>query len=490
MNFKAMRHIIGIDVGTSGVKVVLLDEKQNIISTETISLKTTRERQGWSEQHPDLWWQAVMDALEALRTNQSKQLAQVGWIGVTGQMHGLVILDDLCVPLCPAILWNDGRAAKEARELHQKKPELADKNGVLPMAGLTAPKVLWLQKNNRDLFEKIRWVVSPKDYINFKLTGRLVTDFSDAAGTWFLDQAERRWSREAVELVGLDLGQFPELVESTDIIGTVVPEIIDKFGLQKEVEVVGGGGDTPVGAVGLGCTNPGTAEISLGTSAHVFAPTATYVPDTELLVHSFCHALPNIWFQMAAMLNGASVFKWFSTMLEEDVAVLEQLVDAKYKGPGDLLFLPYLVGERTPLNNPDARGVFFGLNPEHTKVDMAQAIFEGVAYSLADGVRCLLDSGTTFNQIALAGGGAKSRVWAQIIASTLNLPVVCYKGGNVGPALGAARLAMLAMGMERQQVCHPPDVEETVYPDEGHVGQYKKGLVRFQKLYSCLESEF
>ncbi|THB68046.1 MAG: xylulokinase, partial [Spirochaetaceae bacterium] len=304
-----MHHIVGIDIGTSAVKLIIIDEKQYLIKSVSIPLQTDHNDVGWSEQHPDIWWEAVVNGFTKLGLGR-KELGKITAIGVTGQMHGMVILDETMQPICPAILWNDSRAVHEAAILHDTAPGLAEKTGVMPMAGLTAPKLLWLRNNQPENFKKIRWLLSPKDYVNFKLTGRIASDYSDAAGTWFLDQAKREWSKEAIALVGMSPDQFPELIESCDSQGCLTQEASAQLGLSKKTIVAGGGGDTPVGALGLGCTRTGSAEISLGTSAHVLGVTQSYTPAVETLVHSFCHALPDTWFQMAAMLNGASALSW------------------------------------------------------------------------------------------------------------------------------------------------------------------------------------
>ena len=482
---------LGIDVGTSGVKVVAVDGEGLELCAVSRSLTTKRPSPGWSEQAPQEWWRAVTEAMAELLARLRRQAGEIRAIGVTGQMHGVVLLDRHHRVLRSAILWNDGRAAGEAAMLNRDYPGLAERLGVQAMPGLAAPKLLWLKNNDPEVLARTVALLSPKDYIVFRLTGVLCTDYSDAAGTWLLNQRERCWCREAMAAVGLTMDQMVPLRESCEIIGRLRPEVADALGVVRDLPVAAGGGDTPVGAVGLGCVRPGGAVISLGTSANIFTPTSGYVPAVAAAVHSFCHALPNLWYQMAAMLNGASAVQWACALVGEEVVVMDERVGETYKGPGDLLFLPYLTGERTPHNDADARGVFFGLTPATDKRALCQSVLEGVAYSLADGLHSLRSCGTVIDQAALAGGGARSAIWVQIIASVLDLPIIRYSGSERGPAFGAARLARLARdGGELTEVCREPEIEGIVEPDRLMTGRYRERLERFRRLYSRLRPEF
>ena len=485
-----MQYFLGIDLGTSSVKIVLVDEYQKQIGTSSVGLKISRPHPGWSEQQPQDWWQAVVDGLHTLRSEFAEEYKNVIGIGLSGQMHAVVLLDFEMNPVCPALLWNDGRATEEATYLEHNFPELVDELGVLPMAGLTGPKILWLKRNKPDLLKKAHKLVSAKDYINFKFTGRLCTDFSDAAGTLLLNQQERSWHRKAVRIVGLQESHMVEIVESAEIIGSLVPDVAQDLRLQCSTQVVGGGGDTPVGAFGSAVIKEGRAVISLGTSAHIFTTTENYLP-ADKSIHSFCHVLPNTWYTMAALLNGASAFNWFSSVLGVSAKECDHDVLENYSKPSDLLFLPYLVGERTPHNNPNARGVFFGLSPLSTRTEMAQAVFEGVAFSLAESYGCLVDSGAVMNEIILTGGGSKSRIWTQIIASVLNKPITKYKESDKGPAFGAARLAMLGCGHSTtDDLVVEPAMGETVFPDPQFVDAYHEKTVQFKNLYKAVQNEF
>jgi len=487
-----MQYFAGIDVGTSGIKVVLVDEEQLLIESVSEAVVTHNPKPDWSEQHPDEWWRLVCRALSGLRERRPEEYKRIRAIGVTGQMHGMVLLDAQLSPLRSAILWNDGRAAAEAAELYVLRSDLAVSAGVLPMAGLTAPKLIWLKKNDPETFGRIHVLLSAKDYINFKLTGYIATDYSDAAGTWFLDQQKRCWSHEAIRLTGLVPEQFPEIVKSSEVLGSISMRAARETYLPETVVVVGGGGDTPVGAVGMGCVKSGHAEISLGTSAHVLICNDQYATGIDQLVHTFCHAAPDLWYQMAAMLNGASALTWMSSVLGRQVADLEKEVEVNYSGPGSLIFLPYLTGERTPHNNPAARGVLFGLSTADNGRSMVQAVMEGVAYSLADGFECLAKTGSMINSLMLTGGGAKSRIWAQMIATILDKTIIRISGKEAGPAFGAARLAMVGAGMAGFEDFIPiTDKEQEVFkPDQRYIEQYQQRLEKFRRLYRKTEEEF
>jgi len=482
---------LGIDIGTSAIKAILVNDRGEELVSASVPISTIRQLPYWSEQAVEQWWSGVIAAVTELWKEPLAERNVLAGIGVTGQMHGAVLLDSECKPLRSAILWNDGRATKEAAYLQECFPRLAEEVGVLPMPGLTAPKLLWLAANEPDIMAKVRWLLSPKDYILYRLTGEIATDYSDAAGTWLLDQQQRMWSEAAVNAAGLTLSQLPPLVESNEVCGHLTREAAHLLGIAPGMAVAGGGGDTPVGAVGFGCVKVGDAIVSLGTSAHIFTPTVSYKPAVKSVVHSFCHALPNLWYQMGAMLNGASAFGWVCSLLGEDAGVVDARIRERYDGPGDLLFLPYLTGERTPHNDANARGVFFGLSPTTDQELLCQSVMEGVAFSIADGRDALTESGTIVQRAAIGGGGARSRIWAQIIASVLNVPIVRYRGKERGPAFGAARLARLAVeGGNVHEVCREPEIEEIIEPDQNHVGHYLENHQRFKRLYRQLRLEF
>jgi xylulokinase len=486
-----MPHYLGIDVGTSAVKAILVDERQTTIAEADVSLPISRPQDLWSEQDPEAWWQAVQAGLDQLRAKDAAALADVRAIGLSGQMHGAVLLDAANRPLRPAILWNDGRSHREAQELGAKHPALSRAMGVTPMPGFTAPKLVWLARNEPETFRAVRKVLLPKDYIRLQLTGAIVTDMSDAAGTWWLNEAERNWSDEALAATGLTRDHMASLVEGSQSSGTVDPEVARRWGMRSDVVVAGGAGDAAAGAVGMGAIMDGSAFISLGTSGQLLVTTETFSPAPEALVHSFCHAVPGRWFQMAAMLNGASCLAWAANLLRRDIGELLRETEAAYRKPSDVLFLPYLAGERTPHNDPHARGVFFGLSPDTQQTDVAQAVLEGVAYSFADAKRALEQAGTPLTQAGIIGGGSRSQFWTRIFASVLNIPVMRYHGSDKGPAFGAARLARLAVtGEAPEEVCIAPIILETVEPDPQLTELYNPRIESFRNLYRALKPEF
>lgn len=482
---------LGIDVGTSAVKAVLVDDGQNVLAEVSLALGISRPRELWSEQDPDLWWIAVQQAIDGLRDQASAAMTDLRGVGLSGQMHGAVLLDAHDRPLRPAILWNDGRSFREAEELGERHPQLSRAMGVIPMPGFTAPKLLWVARHEPEIFRAIKTVLLPKDYIRLKLTGERATDMSDAAGTWWLDEASRSWSDEALAATSLDRRQMPGLVEGSQAAGTLLPELARHWGLPPGVVVAGGAGDAAAGAVGLGAIDEGSAFISLGTSGQFFTTTESFRPAPEVLIHAFCHALPQRWFQMAAMLNGASCLAWLSGLLNAEIAPLLHEVETGYRGPARTLFLPYLTGERTPHNDPHARGVFFGLSPETGQADLALAVLEGVAFSFADAKDCLVQAGAHLTEIGIIGGGSRSILWTKILSNILDLPLVRFHGGDKGPAFGAARLAMLAaVGGSPEKVCPAPPVLDRVEPDPDLVDRYRPRIEAFRQLYKALKPNF
>jgi xylulokinase len=484
-------HYLGIDVGTSAVKAILVDERQTAVAEADVPLQVSRPHDLWSEQDPEIWWEAVQSALDRLSTQSPSALADIGGIGLSGQMHGAVLLDENDRPLRPAILWNDGRSFREAQELGTRYPELSHAMGVIPMPGFTAPKLVWLARHEPEVFGAVRKVMLPKDYIRLKLTGEIVTEMSDAAGTWWLDEAKRDWSDDALAATGLSRDQMPSLVEGSQPSGTLRADIAQRWGLRSDVVVAGGGGDAAAGAVGLGAIEDGSAFISLGTSGQLFVTTQDFSPAPEALVHSFCHAVPGRWFQMAAMLNAASCLAWGAQLLKRDIGELLSETEAAFRKPSSVLFLPYLAGERTPHNDPYARGVFFGLSPRTQQTDLVQAILEGVAFSFADAKQCLQQAGTPLTHAGMIGGGSRSAFWARIFSSVLNVPMVRYRGSDKGPAFGAARLARLAAtGETLQAVCTAPSIHETIEPQPQLVELYGPRIEAFRSLYRALKPEF
>jgi xylulokinase len=483
---------LGIDVGTSAVKALLADERQRVVAEATQQLQISRPQPLWSEQDPEDWWSAVVRAVLSLRQAAPSSFAAVRAVGLSGQMHGAVLLGGDGSVLRPAILWNDGRSHEQCLRLEQSVPRLGIIAGVPAMAGFTAPKLLWIAQHQPEIFSRIGTVVLPKDYVRFRLTGERVTDLSDAAGTLWLDEAARSWSAEILEAGGMSEAQMPRLVEGSQPSGVLRPEIAREWGLPGNVVVAGGAGDAAAGAVGIGAVSDGDAFVSLGTSGQYFVSTAAYRPFPQAFIHAFCHAVPERWYQMAAMLNGASCLAWAAKLLgSDDIGALLARVEASYRGAGSVIFLPYLTGERTPHNDPYARGVFFGLDAETSAGALIQSVLEGVALSLAEAQDCLAAAGTVVQRVAAIGGGSRSRPWMRILASALDRPVVLYREGAKGPAFGAARLARLAVtGEPVSEVCTVPAVSEVIEPEPALVDAYRSTGEKFRRLYRALKPEF
>ncbi|WP_018184029.1 xylulokinase [Kaistia granuli] len=483
---------IGIDIGTSAVKALLVDENQAVLAETDVPLAISRPHPLWSEQDPEDWWLAVEAALGRLRATAPAGFAATVAIGLSGQMHGAVLMNEADRVLRPAILWNDGRSHAECAELEHRVPDLGQIAGVPAMPGFTAPKLLWVARHEPEIFASVAHVLLPKDYIRFRLTGDHVSEMSDAAGSLWLDEANRRWSPEVVGATGLDPAVMPRLVEGSDAAGTLAPSVAAALGLKAGVIVAGGAGDAAAGGIGIGAIDEGDAFISLGTSGQYFVVNESYRPHPAAYVHTFAHALPARWFQMAAMLNGASALAWAASVVgETDIGKLLDRVEATPVKNNELIFLPYLAGERTPHNDPHARGVFFGLDPATETVDLIRAVLEGVAFSFADAQAALAAAGTRPVRMGAIGGGAKSALWMKMFADVLGVQIVLHEGGAKGPAFGAARLAILAAtGGQPARVCTAPPIHTTIDPDPAATERYQPKIERFRRLYCALRPEF
>ena len=485
---------LGIDLGTSELKVVLLDAAQRLLATARHELSVQRPHPLWSEQDPAAWWQAVEAAMADLRTRAPRELAAVAAIGLSGQMHGAVLLDAQGRVLRPAILWNDLRSSAECAELERRAPELRRITGNLAMAGFTAPKLLWVAGHEPAAFRATAKVLLPKDYLRRRLTGEDVSEMSDASGTSWLDVGRRDWSDTMLEATGLTRRHMPRLVEGREPAGMLLPELARAWGLGERVVVAGGGGDNAATAVGIGAVRDGQAFLSLGTSGVLFVATATFRPNPAQAVHAFCHALPNQWHQMAVMLSAASCLRWVTklTGAADEPALLAEVEALAPAGRRQApLFLPYLSGERTPHNNPHAKGVWFGLGHDTDRALLAYAVLEGVAFGLAEGYLALKSVGTEIESASLVGGGARSRFWAELIAGALGLPLHRHQGGEVGAAFGAARLAMLAHDPQErvEDVCTQPPLLDRIAPPAWS-GDLAPRFTRFRQLYETVKPLF
>jgi xylulokinase len=482
---------LGVDCGTSGLKAALLGADGALVAASSSSYRPDHPHPHWSEQDPEVWVAAMFAALGELRRAAPDAYAAVGAIGFSAQMHAAVLLGRDGRVLRPAILHNDGRAYGEAAELWERHSSLADVVGVKPMAGFTGPKLLWVKRHEPEIFAALAHVMQTKDYLRFRLTGALGADMSDAAGTWWLDQGARRWSHEALAACGLDPACVPKLVEGSEPIGRLLPTVADELGLPRSTIVAAGGADAAAGAVGLGAIRPGDAFISLGTATQMIVVADEYRAAPETLIHSFAHAVPHRWYRMAAMLNGAGALAYVARLVGTDVATLEREAASDYRGPRETIVLPYLSGERTPYDDANARGVIFGLDETSSQVDLVRATMEGVALTLALARDCLAATGDRVDRVGLIGGGARSLLWTRMIAAAVGCEIVRYKGGEVGPAVGAARLARLAAtGEAPQVVCSVPPIADVTPPEPRLTEAFAAARERFVSLYQALKPEF
>jgi xylulokinase len=482
---------LGIDLGTSAVKVLLVDDRQQVIDQASAPLEVLRPRPLWAEQDPEQWWTATATALHALRARRPDALAAVASIGLAGQMHGATLLDAGDRVLRPAILWNDGRSGAECVELERRAPHSRTITGNRAMPGFTAPKLLWLATHEPEVFRRTARVLLPKDYLRLRLCGEYASDMSDAAGTLWLDVARRAWSAELLAATELDERAMPRLAEGSEPTGTLRADLAEAWGMRRDVIIAGGGGDNAAGAVGVGAIRAGDAFLSLGTSGVYFVAGDRFAPAPDGGVHAFCHCLPGTWHQMSVILSAASCLTWVTRLIgaENEAALLAE-VEQVDRDPR-VVFLPYLSGERTPHNDPDASGVFFGLTHATTRVDLARAVLEGVAFALADGQDALLASGTTIRSISVIGGGARSAFWGRILASALDRPLAYHGSGESGPAFGAARLARLAVsGEDPATVCLTPAVDAVLQPDAELRDRYATRRPLFRTLYRQLRESF
>ncbi|WP_242167749.1 MULTISPECIES: xylulokinase [unclassified Pseudomonas] len=457
---------LGIDLGTSELKAILMDVDGAVLAHAGVRLSVSRRHGGWSEQAPDDWWQACLQALEQLRAHAA--FSRVACIGLSGQMHGAVLLGADDRVLYPAILWDDSRAVAEAEQLG---PGFAEVTGSLPMAGLTAPKLLWLQAHEPEVFKAIDCVLSPKDYLRLRLSGERISEMSDAAGTLWLDVAHREWFAPMVRATGLAPAQMPRLVEGGAASACLTPSVAARLGLSAEVVIAGGGGDNPVAAVGIGAINAGDGFITLGTSAAIVAITDHAAGNPASAVHSFCHALPNRWYTMGAMLAGASCLRWVTRLTgsQDEQTLLDQVqaqLPITQPVPLDTpLFLPYLAGERTPHNDPLLRGGFMNLGHDCTPAMLGYAVMEGVAFGLLDALHAVQSAGASVGACALVGGGARSEYWAQLLANILQRQIFTLQGSELSACIGAAKLGLLSIGQGTDLLQAGMPVKTRYWPD-------------------------
>jgi len=486
---------LGIDLGTSAVKAVLVDETGTVRATASHALPISNPQPRWSEQEPEDWWQAAQSSIEQLlhaAKAQDISPRRIAAIGLSGQMHGATVLDKADRVLRPAILWNDGRSDAQCREMEGWK-DFRGITGNLAMPGFTAPKLLWLREHEPALFERIAKVLLPKDYLRLRLTGEYGTDVSDAAGTLWLDIKARCWSQSMLDACGLPRDAMPSLHEGSAVSGLLSASLAERWGMQR-VPVAAGGGDNAAGAVGVGIVRHGQAMLSLGTSGVYFAVSDGYLARPEEAVHSFCHALPATWHLMSVMLNAASCLD-FTAGLGGYPDVATMLADAERAGlrRDGPTFLPYLSGERTPHNDVHACGAFTGLRVDSTRADLANAALEGVGLGLLDGIEAVDAAGLKAEDITVIGGGSRSAYWTQMLADIIGRPLTLRVGGEVGAALGAARLAHLAAepGATIDEVCRMPELVAVRTPDASRHAYFReRRQPRFRSLYRQLAAVY
>ncbi len=484
-----MKYYIGADLGTSALKLLLTDGQGRICSSVSKEYPVSFPRSGWSEQAPEDWWAALTEGIKELTAAIDPH--DVAGIGVGGQMHGLVLLDENDKVLRPAILWNDGRTDKETAYLNEVvgKETLARYTANIAFAGFTAPKLLWVRENEPENFAAAAKIMLPKDFINYSLTGVHATDFSDASGMLLLDVEHRCWSEEMLTLCALKKEQLPRLYESGECIGTLLPEIAALLGLRPDVKVIAGAGDNAASAMGVGAFREGMCNISLGTSGTLFIPTDSFLPLNNGAIHNFCHANGR-YHLMACMLSAASCNMWFCKDIlgTTDYAAEQSAIDETMLGENTVFFLPYLMGERSPINDTDASGCFIGLRADTKRENMVLAVLEGVAFALRDNLEEVRAAGLNVRESLLTGGGARSPLWQKIIAAVLNIPLL-LPVAEEGPAMGAALLANVAeSGGSMSDFDYP--LRGSVEPEAALVEKYEKKYQKYRKLYPALAAVY
>ena len=483
---------IGIDLGTSALKMLLVDEKGEIIRTASEEYPLFFPHNGWSEQNPEDWYSAAEKCLSQVLKGIDASL--VKGIGIGGQMHGLVVLDKNDNVIRPAILWNDGRTDKQVEYLNNVigKDKFSQYTANIAFAGFTAPKIIWMKENEPEKFEKIEKIMLPKDYLVYRLTGEHTCDYSDASGMLLLDVKNKCWSEEMLEICGISKNQLPDLYESYDIVGKVKKEFADRFGL-SDVSVAAGAGDNAAAAVGTGTVGEGKCNISLGTSGTIFISSERFGDDRNNALHSFAHADGNFHL-MGCMLSAASCNKWFmdDILNDEDYQGIQSRISDEKLGRNNIYFLPYLMGERSPINDVDARGTFIGLTMNSKREDMLQAVFEGVAFAIRDSFEKAKELGIKIEASNICGGGAKSALWQKIMANVLGIRLDTVKTEQ-GPGYGAAILAMVgcgAYGSVSEACAELVEISSSVYPDAELSAMYDEKYINFSKVYPALKNVF
>lgn len=476
---------LGLDLGTSGVKALLIDGNQRIVGSANGALEVSRPHSGWSEQNPADWIKASETAIAGLKASHAKELAAVKGIGLSGQMHGATLVDAAGAVLRPCILWNDTRSYAEAAKL-DADPRFRKLTGNIVFPGFTAPKLAWVAKHEPEIFAKVAKVLLPKDYLRLWLTGEYISEMSDSAGTSWLDTGARKWSAELLDVTGLSESHMPSLVEGTEQAGKLRGELASAWGM-SDVVVAGGAGDNAASACGMGTVSEGAAFVSLGTSGVLFAANGSYLPKPESAVHAFCHALPNTWHQMGVILSATDALNWYSGIAGKSAAELTTELGNSLKAPSGVTFAPYLSGERTPHNDAVIRGAFIGLGHESDRSVLTQAVLEGVSFAIRDNLEALKSAGTSISRVTAIGGGSRSEYWLASIATALDVPVDIPADGDFGAAFGAARLGLIAAtGADPVAVCTAPQTARTIEPVSALSVAYDAAYQRYRELYPAI----
>ena len=462
---------LGIDLGTSSVKALLIDGEQRIVDSASAPVALSRPHDGWSEQDPADWITATEQTLAELKRSRGAAMAAVRGIGLSGHMHGATLLGEDDAVLRPCIMWNDVRSHAEAAAL-DADPRFRKITGNIVFPGFTAPKLVWVKNNEPGIFDKVRKVLLPKDYLRLWLTGEHISEMSDSAGTSWLDTGARAWSDDLLSATGLSRDHMPALVEGSQPGGGLRGEVASRFGLKAGIAVAGGAGDNAAAAIGMGTVHDGSAFASLGTSGVLFAANDAYSPNPASAVHAFCHAIPATWHQMGVILSATDALNWYAKLVGKDPAALTGGLGDTLE-PSGVAFLPYLSGERTPHNDAAIRGVFAGLGHDDDTVKLTRAVMEGVCFAFRDCLEALGEAGTTLDRVTAVGGGSRSDYWLRLMATVLDVPVELPADGDFGAAFGAARLGLMAAdGADPAEVCTPPAVQKTHEPDRNRKQAY------------------
>lgn len=479
---------LGLDLGTSGLRAILTDAQGTVHAEAEASCALTHPHSGWSEQDPEDWITACKAVVAEIGRKAPRALAGLRGIGLSGHMHGATLIDSDDKVLRPCILWNDTRSIAEAKAL-DAAPQMREITGNIVFPGFTAPKLAWVKTHEPELFDKVAKVLLPKDYLRLWLTGEHISDMSDSAGTSWLDVGARAWSDAALAASGMRRDQMPDLVEGSALGGHLRAALLSEWGIDGPVVIAGGAGDNAAAACGMGCLSEGTGFVSLGTSGVLMAGRDHYAPAPNSAVHSFCHAVPDLWYQMGVILAATDSLNWLSRTLGESPAALSGRLPDVASGPSDLTFLPYLSGERTPHNDSEIRGAFVGLDVSMERDDLTRAVIEGVAFALRDSLVALQSTGARLETVLAVGGGTRSRFWLTTLANVLQLPLSLPSSSELGAALGAARLAICAdTGAAPSEVMAAPEIAQVITPDLSLSERYDAAFDRYRALYPALSN--